>query len=1474
MRLRRLFRLVRALVLPALLALFPPVAADELPDQAALREHIEDTDEAAAVPRHLAIYADLRSGLDVELRVGEDAPREDYRFSRKVTASGELVFTFSADQPDGEHSTEIITRKGPDGLLKRVRLMADGSTERLTGVVAGIAGDDEEPKPFDSAQHHIQWFGEVERDGEPTGETVVALEVVRSFEGEHFRQRSFAWSRQVIRDDQVVRREHLGFVDFEKVAEPGGPDAGGEGEPSGLGGLLKSLFGKKEAVPADPEPAVAAEPVVHEFDKLNFRFTHPEGRYVQMEAATVSPDATLALMQARPGRMFMIIAEELGEMPTFNLDSLVHVVRTNMRSVNSEVDLSEVETLERDGVTHRRFSSEAPLMNGRTGRWCHLVSLRRGFAYQLVLFSMEAGAEELVDEIDVLARNFELIDPNRVARRAGMEQASRHEAPAYGLILDASDANTIPWDPRDLAANFPAASFGVVSLDGGGLFVVPADLSGIQPTPELIARVLRALAGLGPEVPGVQVGDHVQGTGEGTKATASYDFQGTRYTHQVRVLVNRANPDRALALGAFGPGEGAAVTAKLEALLDLAEISATSGDPPPATATQADIANQFGLALHGRGDARAAIPFYEEARRRAPANAIYGLNLLQALNDAGLFEQGLDEVEAMMAAVDAPGENLRSWRASFLGAVGRNPEGIEIYDALFREGWRNDDDLLRFLQMLSAAGEVERALEVVDDYIGKHRVNSLNVRRWRGEIHSQAGRWEEALEIARALSADHPEDVGLRLSLVSALVDAGRGGEALDLLDQADFGATEEAVLLYHRGRALNLEREFVKAKECLEKAAAALPMLPGVQDELDLAAAMLGHGDQGAIRTPLEPVEIPRELSAALEPHRAGGAGGDGGPPGFSHRVDLSVTGIHFEPGSPLRRTEHREVTILTRAGLEEYRNIRFTFDPSHERAFVNRLEVLDAGGGVTSTGNPADYYVSSGTGGLAMATGERTVTAPVPGLSIGDRVRYSYTTETRAGLDEPPFERMLLAALTPSGPRAVFVTGAPEGLRGVVAGGDVTAGAGDHHRHWLLPEPPRFEFEELLPDIDRFLPSLVLGPASGSWEEIGRDYLGSIEDRLEAAPVIREKAAAFLREHPGEEDRVGAILRFVQSGVTYQAIEFGRRARIPNKAEACLSDRYGDCKDHSLLAHLLLRESGIPSQLVLVNTAATVEPGLPSLDQFDHMILRVGGRGEGRFFDCTAKHRDPSAGPGSALVGRRCLILHADDPVLGTVSGAGGKGNRVATERTVRYDPATNEFAVSEITRFRDEQAEWVRAYFSGTDRSQYADVLTRLLGSDHRLRIDEVEIKGLEPHDEEFVVMLGYRLVSALQEDGGRRTGQLPAVWEELYFKSGASASRKAPFELRAAYEFESACRFEMAGGPAATGAPSWKPAEAAHPWGKWSVNVDGPRQSARLQVDSGIFPKESFGDYRADQSAFLRALRGRISLPDPSPPQAAD
>src|SRR5262249_26299815 len=138
--------------------------------------------------------------------------------------------------------------------------------------------------------------------------------------------------------------------------------------------------------------------------------------------------------------------------------------------------------------------------------------------------------------------------------------------------------------------------------------------------------------------------------------------------------------------------------------------------------------------------------------------------------------------------------------------------------------------------------------------------------------------------------------------------------------------------------------------------------------------------------------------------------------------------------------------------------------------------------------------------------------------------------------------------------------------------------------------------------------------------------EYRQSIAKLMPVSDGIRKLSAEVLGNATDVNSKIAAALVYVQKQITYKAIEFGRRSRVMNSADRTLRNRYGDCKDQSLLLCQLLQAAGVPARLALVSTAGVVSEKTPSIDQFNHMIVCVTDAGANRFIDATAKDLDPS--------------------------------------------------------------------------------------------------------------------------------------------------------------------------------------------------------------------------------------------------------
>lgn len=157
-----------------------------------------------------------------------------------------------------------------------------------------------------------------------------------------------------------------------------------------------------------------------------------------------------------------------------------------------------------------------------------------------------------------------------------------------------------------------------------------------------------------------------------------------------------------------------------------------------------------------------------------------------------------------------------------------------------------------------------------------------------------------------------------------------------------------------------------------------------------------------------------------------------------------------------------------------------------------------------------------------------------------------------------------------------------------------------------------------------------------------------------------IRSETAKILSGLAGFEDKLKAVAAFCQNDVRYVAIEIGKNRWEPRPASKTLFNRYGDCKDKSVLMVGMLEAAGIRAVPVLCNSHYPVDPRVPNPFVFNHCIVGIPVKDAGvtramenavvdgwLFFDPT----DPATGIGHIpwpLQGNRVLLGGDADPVL----------------------------------------------------------------------------------------------------------------------------------------------------------------------------------------------------------------------------------
>lgn len=101
-----------------------------------------------------------------------------------------------------------------------------------------------------------------------------------------------------------------------------------------------------------------------------------------------------------------------------------------------------------------------------------------------------------------------------------------------------------------------------------------------------------------------------------------------------------------------------------------------------------------------------------------------------------------------------------------------------------------------------------------------------------------------------------------------------------------------------------------------------------------------------------------------------------------------------------------------------------------------------------------------------------------------------------------------------------------------------------------------------------------------------------------------------------------VKAVYRWVIDNTRYVALEFGIHTLQPYPVSAVFHRRHGDCKDKAALMVAMLKEAGIPANLVLLRTndLGDLQDSIPTFAHFNHALVFVPG--ENLWLDGTVLH------------------------------------------------------------------------------------------------------------------------------------------------------------------------------------------------------------------------------------------------------------
>ncbi|MFZ5800292.1 MAG: DUF3857 domain-containing transglutaminase family protein, partial [Candidatus Omnitrophota bacterium] len=234
-----------------------------------------------------------------------------------------------------------------------------------------------------------------------------------------------------------------------------------------------------------------------------------------------------------------------------------------------------------------------------------------------------------------------------------------------------------------------------------------------------------------------------------------------------------------------------------------------------------------------------------------------------------------------------------------------------------------------------------------------------------------------------------------------------------------------------------------------------------------------------------------------------------------------------------------------------------------------------------------------------------------------------------------------------------------------------------------WEFRDIPQIIPEPLMPPISEVAPAFIISSFK-SWEEIYNWWWKLAADKIDINPEMRSTVKKLITSKETAEAKTRAIYNWCIRNIRYVGIEYGDAGYEPHKASEIFANKYGDCKDQTILLISLLKEAGVEAYPVLIGTKGTfkLEEDFPCLP-FNHCIAAVRLDDKIVFLDPTGE--TVSFGDLPAVdQGRRVLVFFPDRYEIVLTPETAASQNRVVKNTYIRINPDESMEASREVVTF----------------------------------------------------------------------------------------------------------------------------------------------------------------------------------------------
>ncbi len=310
----------------------------------------------------------------------------------------------------------------------------------------------------------------------------------------------------------------------------------------------------------------------------------------------------------------------------------------------------------------------------------------------------------------------------------------------------------------------------------------------------------------------------------------------------------------------------------------------------------------------------------------------------------------------------------------------------------------------------------------------------------------------------------------------------------------------------------------------------------------------------------------------------------------------------------------QHTIREIISEAGIQSAANLSINFNPSYELLSIHQVTVWRDGKPTNRLDKAAIKTVANEEDlSRFIYNGNYTAYLILNDIRIGDKIEYSYTLTG----ENPIFDNKFFTSLVLQGSDPIaqmhYCIIAPASRKlnfkyyneaqapvQQVAGGDMVY-------EWNLENLKGLDVSDNIPSWYIAYPFIQISEFK-DWAEVAQ-WGHNINKPTEKPGGALGKRVKEIADNykDNKQGLLRALTDMVQTEIRYMGVEIGPYSHRANNPEKVYEQRYGDCKDKSLLLVSALLSVGIPAEMALVSTASEghVIERIPSPTAFNHAIV-----------------------------------------------------------------------------------------------------------------------------------------------------------------------------------------------------------------------------------------------------------------------------